>query len=479
MENQLRLSVLNQMIRDALLDAFPASLWIIAEISEIKINRTGHCYLELIEQEGDEIIARARATIWSYTFRMLKPYFETTTGQPLTQGIKILVNATVEFHPNYGLSLNIKDIDPAYTLGDKARQRNEIIKRLQREGVFDMNKELPLPLVPQRIAIISSSTAAGYQDFMDQLLNNSGGFRFDTRLFEATMQGDGAAPSIMAAFDRIFDEEDQFDLVVIIRGGGAVADLNCFDNYDLALSVTQFPLPVVTGIGHEKDDTIVDLVAHTRLKTPTAVAEFLVQGVERFLDLLAEKVKSVIQLASEIIDNREMEWVKLMNQFNRSGSSFLSRKSDQVRQNVMRFQKCTSQFTFKSSLDLNRLKHRASLQTGIFVQNNKTSTESNMRRLKFLIAGVATRENGKLALMAEGIKKITFRFTEREKGRLKSLNKTLELLRPESILNRGYTLTLKEGKIIKEAKNLHPGDLVETRFPDGSVLSEITKKIGP
>jgi len=267
MVNKLTLSELNERIRDALLEAFPGMVWVIAEVSELKENRSGHCYLELVEKEGNEIVARSRATIWSYTYRMLKPYFETTTGQLFTQGIKILVQASVEYHPAYGLSLNIKDIDPTYTVGDMALQRKEIIDRLQKEGVFDMNRELNLPLVPQKIAVISSATAAGYQDFMNQLESNEYGFVFYTRLFEAFMQGAEAVPSIIRALERIFQYEDFFDAVVIIRGGGATADLSSFDNYELAINITQFPLPVITGIGHEKDDTIIDLVAHTRLKT--------------------------------------------------------------------------------------------------------------------------------------------------------------------------------------------------------------------
>ena len=255
MNEKMSLLELNNRIRDALQGAFPETLWVVAEISEIKVNRTGHCYLELVEKDDvtDELTARARATIWSYTFRMLRPYFETTTGQPLAEGIKILVQVSVEYHPGYGLSLNIKDIDPTYTLGDLALRRREIIRRLEEAGVFHMNQELPLPLVPQRIAVISSATAAGYQDFTDQLENNAYGFRFEVRLFEAFMQGSEAVPSILDALDRIFHEEAAFDAVAILRGGGSQADLSCFDHFDLAFAVAQFPLPVITGIGHEKD----------------------------------------------------------------------------------------------------------------------------------------------------------------------------------------------------------------------------------
>jgi exodeoxyribonuclease VII large subunit len=323
---KLTLSALNLQIKEALLDAFPATVWVVGEISELKDNRSGHCYLELIEKEGTEIVARSRATIWSYTYRMLKPYFETTTGQLFTQGIKILVQASVEYHPAYGLSLNIKDIDPTYTVGDLALQRKEIIDRLKSEGVFEMNKELELPLVPQKIAVISSATAAGYQDFMNQLETNEYGFKFYTKLFEAFMQGAGAVPSIVNALDRIYKYENFFDAVVIIRGGGATADLSSFDNYDLALNITQFPLPVVTGIGHEKDDTIIDLVAHTRLKTPTAVAAFFINGVERYYERMLELENAVVQYTRETLDFQKEKLERIAENLKYSVADFISER---------------------------------------------------------------------------------------------------------------------------------------------------------
>ena len=276
-------------------------IWVKAEISEMTVNRSGHCYLDLIETEPgtDTVIARCRATIWSYTFRMLKPYFETTSGQAFSEGLKVLLQAKVEYHEVFGFSLNIRDIDPVYTLGDLARQRREIIRKLQDDGVFEMNKELELPVVTQRIAIISSPTAAGLQDFLDQLHNNLHQFVFYTKLFPAVMQGNEAPRSIMNALDLIFEYEEMFDAVVIIRGGGAQIDLACFDQYELAFNVAQFPLPVITGIGHDKDDTVIDMVAHTRMKTPTAVAEFLISGALQFSQQLNELKNHFIELVNE------------------------------------------------------------------------------------------------------------------------------------------------------------------------------------
>ncbi|NJK86329.1 MAG: exodeoxyribonuclease VII large subunit [Bacteroidales bacterium] len=235
-------------------------------------------YLELIEKDEkrDCFIAKSKATIWNSTFRMIKPYFETTTGTRLSAGIKILVKAVVEFHELFGLNLNIVDIEPTFTVGELVRKKREIINRLTEEGVLDMNKELEFPRLPKRIAVISSETAAGFGDFVDQLINNPFGYCFHIKLFPATMQGDESEKSMVKALEKIHHNISSFDVVVIIRGGGSQADLECFNNYWVSLHVAQFPLPVLTGIGHEKDECIVDLVAYTNLKTPTAVAEYLI-----------------------------------------------------------------------------------------------------------------------------------------------------------------------------------------------------------
>ncbi|MGM0505145.1 MAG: exodeoxyribonuclease VII large subunit, partial [Bacteroidota bacterium] len=272
MTHKISLLELNQSIREKIKFNFPESIWVVAEISELKINRNGHCYLELIEKEAisENIIAKSRATIWAFTFRMLKPYFESVTGHELISGLKILVQVTVEFHELYGFSLNITDIDPNYTLGDLAQKKAETLRKLEEDGIINMNRELEFPIVPQKIAVISSETAAGYQDFMHQLTHNKYGYTYYIKLFPAIMQGLKAEESIIDTLERIFQHDHFFDIVVIIRGGGSQADLNCFNNYLLAANVAQFPIPVLTGIGHDKDESIVDLVACQKLKTPTA-----------------------------------------------------------------------------------------------------------------------------------------------------------------------------------------------------------------
>jgi exodeoxyribonuclease VII large subunit len=288
MPEKQSLSELLEQVKGTLREGLPGSYWVVAEIMELQDRH--HCYLELIEksEEDERLLARVRATIWASRYAMLRPFFETSTGTRLKSGIKILCKASVEFHTLYGLSLNITDLDPSYTLGDLARKKQEVIERLRKEGVFDMNRELPFPLVPQRIAIISSESAAGYGDFLESIRNNRHGFHFDTSLYPAVMQGDEAPASITSAMEKIFESEARFDCVVLIRGGGSKADLESFNHYDLAYFITQFPLPVITGIGHERDESVADMVAHLGLKTPTAVAEFLVDQLLAFEFRLSE-----------------------------------------------------------------------------------------------------------------------------------------------------------------------------------------------
>ncbi|HEX8947466.1 MAG TPA: exodeoxyribonuclease VII large subunit [Dissulfurispiraceae bacterium] len=279
---------LNTLIKSALHRAFPEAYWVTAEIAECKCNQRGHCYLELVEKADDKTVAQVKANIWAYEYRKLSQKFQAASGETLNPGMKIMLLVSVTFHEVYGLSLNVKDIDPTYTLGEMARKRKEIIERLRKEGIMDLNKSLSLPLVPQKIAVISSPTAAGYGDFFDQLGGNPYGYAFAHVLFPALMQGQEAEKSILAALERIGRCAHLFDVAVIIRGGGSVVDLSCFDSYALASCIARFPIPVITGIGHEKDDTIADMVAHTRMKTPTAVAEFLISGLMSFEETLMD-----------------------------------------------------------------------------------------------------------------------------------------------------------------------------------------------
>ncbi len=476
MEQKLTLFELNQQIKDAICTAIPGTVWVIAEISEMKENRNGHCYLELVEKKGEDIVARARANIWSYTYRIVKPYFETTTGQVFSCDIKVLVKATVEFHPVYGLSLNIKDIDPAYTMGDMLLHRREIIERLQQEGIFEMNKELELPLVPQRIAVISSKTAAGYQDFMTQLEMNPQGFKFYTHLFEAYMQGAGAVPSIISALEQIFQYDDLFDAVAIIRGGGATADLSSFDNYNLAFHITQFPLPVITGIGHEKDDTIIDLVAHTRLKTPTAVAEFFINGANRFYEQLlaleedfVRSCRETLSLKKEHLDMQTVSIQRLVSNFSELKYRQLLKSSNILQQRV-------NNFSFSKKYELNNLIHTIKSTFSVWKVKQDNIVDAYQIDFKYMLKKVMTKKQEHLRLVYEQLKRNTGKLLSKEQEKISFSENTIRLLNPANVLSRGYSLTLKNGQVIKSVEFLNAGDEIETYIADGKVKSKIINK---
>jgi len=409
--DKLTLSALLTQVKDALTEQLPGHYWIIGEILELHENRNGHCYLELIEKhpENDSLLARTRATIWASRYSLLRPYFESSTNTRLKSGIKLLCKVTVEFHAQYGFSLNITDIDPAYTLGDLARKKQEVISRLRKDGVFEMNRELPFPEVPQSIAVISSETAAGYGDFMETLKSNPHGFQFRTRLYPAIMQGDGAPRSVMAALDQIHESEGSFDCVAIIRGGGSKADLESFNDYDLAYFITQFPLPVISGIGHERDESVCDMVAAYALKTPTAVAEFLVD-----------------QLLS---------------------------------------------FEFRLAGLYDRM---AALVKGR-VQGHLSSLERYRGDLRHLSRGMLAKQDEQLLQAEQYLRRaLEVRF-HRSKDHLRLLEKRTELVNPDNILKRGYSMTLVNGKAISSTRNMTTGSLMETRLFKGSLVSRIEK----
>lgn len=411
MTESYSLSELGKCIKMTLKTAFSEPVWVRAEISEMHENVSGHCYLDLIEKadDTDVLVAKQKATIWAFTYRMLKPYFESETGATLRAGMKVLLLCDVEFHEVYGVSLNVRDIDPAFTVGEMAVRRAEIIRRLTDDGIVDMNKQQPLAPVPQRVAVISSATAAGYGDFCDQLRNNVFGYTFYTKLFPATMQGTQTEQSVVAALDKICDFIDNFDVVVIIRGGGATSDLVAFDNYNLALHCAQFPLPIISGIGHQRDESVVDLVAHTRVKTPTAAAEFLVARINDFEKNIDEMAQNVAFSAREVVHD---ELLRLQQRIARLG----------VVQRVC-------------------VHHDAALQ------------HLTMR----------LRNAAKMAISSE-------------EKRMALVEKSIEYADPATLLQRGFTLTTKHGKIVKSVCDVAPGDIVTTHLADGAFTAMVQQR---
>ena len=423
---------LNNRVKHVLQQAIPDTCWIRAEMSDVRCNASSsHCYLEFIEKHpvSGQLVARARGSIWAKTFRMLKPYFEMETGQLFASGLKVLVKVSVEFHELYGYSLTVLDIDPAYTVGDLIRKRQEIIRQLKEEGVFSLNKELSFPTLPKRIAVITSPTAAGYEDFLNQLTNNKAGYPFYTRLFPALMQGERTEESVIAALDRVFQQMEYFDVVVIIRGGGATSDLSSFDSYLLAANCAQFPLPVITGIGHERDDTVLDLVAHTRMKTPTAVAEFLIARMDR----AAEELNGLQQAISLSATDRLAKQQALLQLL---GSRLPVLALNQIERNRMLLQRIGNQFPIVATTLLSK-------------KRNRLDTLSVHFRNQ--VEGVLMEQRRWIELTEQFVK----------------------MASPDYLLKRGYSLTLRNGKIVKQAEELEQGDELTVRFADGEVQAQV------
>ncbi|HKK80933.1 MAG TPA: exodeoxyribonuclease VII large subunit [Prolixibacteraceae bacterium] len=477
MDNQITLQELNALIQENLQLSFPDQIWVTAEIGELKVNRNGHCYIELVEKDKqtDTLLARSRATIWAWQFRFIQPYFETTTGQALTSGINVLVSVTVEFHNVYGLSLNIKDIDPAYTLGDMARKRQQVIDRLTEEGIFEMNRGLEFPDIPSRIAIISSPTAAGYEDFMNQLNDNRQGFQFYTKLFEATMQGNNAPASIIGALDFIYDYEELFDIVVIIRGGGSQMDLSCFDDYNMAAHIAQFPLPVLTGIGHDKDESVADMVAFQKLKTPTAVAEFLIERIESADDNINELEQLFINEVNELLSREKQRIEDATRLFRPLVKSNIERSSYRLGNFASRVKPLIGDIIEQEKFTLSNQSEKLKNLTFSFIKDSKNKlqelTSETLYRNK--MTNQIAFQN--LTEKEQKLKHLSARTFENELHKIDWLERNKNLIDPKNIMKRGFSITMKDGKAIKNASQVAEGDTIENVFYKGKVESVVKK----
>lgn len=421
---RLTLVELNGLVRDAIENALPEEYWVEAELSECR-EHGGHCYMELIEKDGHSAtpVARASAKCWRQTWVMVKPYFERTTGQQLRAGMKVLLRVYAQFHEAYGFSWIISDIDPTYTLGDMARKRQEIIRQLKEEGVFDLQRELRIPTFAKRIAVISAQNAAGYGDFCRQLEDNEYGFRFEVTLFPAVMQGEQVEQSVINALNAIYaaignwqlaigqkhtaNSQQPFDVVVIIRGGGATADLSGFDTLALAENVAQFPLPVITGIGHDRDESILDMVANTRVKTPTAAAALLIDNLLRVL----ERLDDASQRISYAVNQR--------------------------------------------------------------ISNQKTKIVTMTSLIPTLALRVVGDQRHRIEMMENRLPIAIERRMTNQKHLLESLSIKLQGFDPQLVLSRGYSITLKDGKAVRDPQQLQPGDEIETRVEKGTIRSVV------
>ena len=414
-EGKVSLTEFLGLVRDRIYEALPDAYWVVAEISEMKLHTAGHCYLELTGSDtpGGRITSRIRATIWASKFRSLNTFFNASTGIPLRSGITILFRATVEYHELYGLSLNITDIDPAYTAGDMALRREAIIRRLTAEGVFSMNPGLTLSPYPRNIAVVSSSKAAGYQDFVNHLATNPYGYYYRITLFEAAMQGEETEISVTEALDMISEDMGKYDVVAIIRGGGSTTDLSWFDSYAIAYHVTQFPLPVLTGIGHEKDQSVTDMVAWKSLKTPTAVAGFIIERTLECENRIIQMAESLTSAVTDTIDASREQVSSLQNRI-----TAMARLMVRVREEKL----------------------------GYHSTNLRRAARSTLQKANEAVSRLET---------------------------------SLRHLDPSGVLRRGFTLTSRNGMIIRSADELHENDIIKTHFEKGTALStvkQVTRK---
>ena len=424
---------LNSMVRDVVELGMPGSYWVEAELSEVR-ERSGHCYMELVQKDltGNSTVARASARCWRSTWASVRPGFEQVTGEHFRAGLKVLLQVHAQFHENFGFSWIVTDIDPAYTLGDMARRRQEIIRILKEEGVFDLNKELCLSLFASRIAVVSSESAAGYGDFCNQLDTNAYGFAFSVRLFPAVMQGERTEGSIISALDAINSEADDFDCVVIIRGGGAVSDLSAFDSLALAENVANFPLPVITGIGHERDESVLDMVANKRVKTPTAAAALLIENLKHTYDRIVQAQERI--------------------------SVSVSRRMDYER------------------VRLERVSGRIPVLFSLVKTRQQARIDSLFARVGAAAGRIVAEERLRLDRLSVALAPAVRQRLSAENHRLELLGQRISAVDPAILLRRGYSITLHNGRAVYSSDQLSDGDVIETRLAEGNVRSVVRNK---
>ena len=421
------------MVRDVVELGMPGSYWVEAELSEVR-ERSGHCYMELVQKDltGNSTVARASARCWRSTWASVRPGFEQVTGEHFRAGLKVLLQVHAQFHENFGFSWIVTDIDPAYTLGDMARRRQEIIRILKEEGVFDLNKELCLSLFASRIAVVSSESAAGYGDFCNQLDTNAYGFAFSVRLFPAVMQGERTEGSIISALDAINSEADDFDCVVIIRGGGAVSDLSAFDSLALAENVANFPLPVITGIGHERDESVLDMVANKRVKTPTAAAALLIENLKHTYDRIVQAQERI-----SVSVSRRMEY-------------------ERVR--------------------LERVSGRIPVLFSLVKTRQQARIDSLFARVGAAAGRIVAEERLRLDRLSVALAPAVRQRLSAENHRLELLGQRISAVDPAILLRRGYSITLHNGRAVYSSDQLSDGDVIETRLAEGNVRSVVRNK---
>jgi len=451
MPDYLTLSALNSLIKDSLTLAFPDRLWVVAEVSEARCNSNGHCYLDLVETSNGKRVAQMRATIWAARYRELSRKFSEQTGETINQGLSILFLASVKFHEVYGLSLDIADIDPSYSLGDLAKKKKETIDRLKKEGLWDLNRTKDLPLVIQSIAVVSSPTAAGYHDFCSCLKRNPFQYRFRYQLFPAVVQGTEAVASIPDALKQVADQAGRFDAIVIVRGGGSQLDLSCFDTYEVARAVALSPLPVITGIGHERDDTVSDMVACIRQGQPRAAAEFIIGRARDFEIALNDLLSRISHTATRVIQSQNNNLELITTSLRRYSTDCFKQAGVNINTLIRKIVICAREATGQNRERLLQLEHSIPLLC-------RSAIASGSIRVNYMAQKVANLAKTALSDLSHSLERIESRVND---------------LDPVNILKRGYSITLHNGKVIKSVEGLMVGYTITTRLYQGEISSVV------
>ncbi|MCC8088832.1 MAG: exodeoxyribonuclease VII large subunit [Rikenellaceae bacterium] len=447
---------LQSQIREKMGHAFPLPYWVVAEINEFKVNYSGHCYIELVEKGGDNQIPKAKvnAVIWRSHHSMISSYFRSATGRELCAGIKVLLKVVINYHELYGLSFQITDIEPSYTIGDLEAQKKVTIESLKADGVFEMNKELDLPEVLQRIAVVSSRNAAGFQDFINEINNNQRGYSYHIELFDAFVQGNEAEESIISALDAVADRSEDFDCVLIIRGGGSQSDLGAFDSYRLCCHITQFPLPIITGIGHDKDQSVADMVAKISLKTPTATAVFLTEHNALFEGRLDSYRGYLSGIASDSL-HTERQRIKEFGYI-------LCGSTERV---------------------ISKNKSGIAVKQSALYSLTAENIRRNKDRIKLHSSAITGTATGKLKLLGQRlyvaeqeINRALKSFIFSRKEKINFLERLKSSADPANILKKGFALIKINGAVLKSVNDADTGERIEVILRDGTFTTEVKEK---
>lgn len=468
------LSDLMNELQMVIRSSFDQSYWVVAELANVSGSARGHMYMELVEKSESQIIAKARANLWSSRRQQIVAAFEDVTKETIKAGMKVLLQLSVDFHPIYGLSFQVLDIDPSYSLGELERQKQETIKRITEEGLLDFNKQYVLSSVIQNIAIISSETAAGYQDFMNQLDSNTNLYKFNTKLYPAIMQGEQAPSSIIKAIELIDKSEILYDAVVVIRGGGSNLDLACFDDYHLSARLAQSFYPVFSGIGHERDQSVVDMIAHTRLKTPTAVAEHIIQYNFDFENRIMGMFSDLIAFSKDRLEEEKYQVEKLSLQMTDQSSQLILKEKVVLRNLSFQMNKNSISQIHQNVILLKQKKTDISFFSHQVFQRYEQGCKYIIQHLKTEIKEFIYHQKNQIPQF-KSLQSLSSLYIDKESNKIDYLKYIIKISNPDTILKKGFSITRQNGKAISRIDQIDEKEILETTLYKGVIKSKILK----